>query len=89
MRFRQRAAEHGEVLREHVDEPPLDAAPPCDDAVAEHLLVGEPEIGGAVCDEAIELDECPRIEEHVEPLARGHLAFLMLRGDAISTAALL
>ena len=88
MRFRQRAAEDGEVLREHVDEPAFDSAPPRHDAVAEHFLIGETEVGGAMGDEAIELDERAGIEQHVEPLARRHLSFLMLRGDAVGAAAL-
>ena len=89
MRLGKRAAEHREVLREDVDEPAFDPAPPGDDAVAEHLLVGEAEIRGAMGDEAVELDEAPRIEEDIEPLARRHLPFLMLSGDPISSAALL
>ena len=89
VRLRQRAAEDGEVLREHVDEPPFHAAPTGHHAVAEDLLIGEPEIGGAVGDEAIELDERTGIEQHVEALARRHLPFLMLRGDALDAATLL
>jgi len=87
--FRQRAAEDGEVLREDVDEAPFHASPSGHHAVAEDLLLGEPEIGRAVRDEAIQLDERAGIEQHVEPLARRHFPFLMLRGDALGTAALL
>src|ERR1043165_8320012 len=89
VRFGERAAEDGEVLREDIPEPPFDAAPTGHDAVTEHLLIGETEIGGAMRDEAIELDEGPRIEEHVEPLARGHFPFLMLCRDTIGAAPLL
>src|SRR5438132_8687861 len=39
--------------------------------------------------EAVELDERARIEQHVEPLARRHLPFLMLGSDTIGTTTLL
>ncbi len=38
-------------------------------------------------DEAVELDERPFIEEHIEPLARGELAFVVLRLEALRAAA--
>src|SRR2546427_48698 len=87
--FREGSAEHGEVLGKDVDEPPLDPAPSRHHPVAEHLLVGEAEIGRAMRDEAVELDERAGIEQHVEPLARRHLAFIVLSFDAVRTAALL
>ena len=60
-----------------------------DDAVAgEHLLV-EPEVGGAVGDEPVELDEAALVEQQVEPLARGELALLVLLRDARGAPALL
>ena len=88
-RLRQRAAEHREVLREDVDEPAVDAAVPGDDAVAVELLRLEPEVGGAVHDEAVELDERAFVEQQVEPLARGELALFVLRLEARLAAALL
>jgi hypothetical protein len=56
-------------------------------AVAEVLLVLEPEVGGAVDDEAVQLHERALVQEHVEPLARGELAALVLRLDALAPAA--
>jgi hypothetical protein len=53
-----------------------------DHAVTGILLVGQGEVGGAVRDEAIELDEAPLIQQEVEPLPRGKLALLVLLGDA-------
>ena len=57
VRLAQRAAEDGEVLREDVDEAAVDAAVAGDDAVAVELLLLETEVGRAVRDEAVELDE--------------------------------
>ena len=78
-RFAQRAAEHGEVLREDVDEPAVDAAVARDDAVAVDALLLEPEVVRAVNHEAVELDEAALVEQQVEPLARGELSLLVLR----------
>ena len=86
---RERAAEDGEVLGEDVDQAAVDPAVAGDDAVAgDHLLL-EPEVGGAVGDEAVELDEAAFVEQQVEPLARGELALLVLLGDARRAPALL
>ena len=54
-----------------------------------NLLLVEPEVGAAVGDEAVELDEAARIEQQVEPLAGGELALLVLLGEALGAAALL
>ena len=85
----QRAAEDGEVLGEDVDQPAVDPAVAGHDAVAQILLLVQAEIGGAVGDEAIQLDEAARIEQQVEPLPGGELALLVLLGDALRPAALL
>ena len=45
-------------------------------------LLVEPEVGGAVGDEPVELDEAALVEQQVEPLARGELALLVLLRDA-------
>ena len=89
MRLGQRAAEHGEVLREDVDQPAVDAAVAGDDAVAVELLLLEAEVGRPVRDEPVELDEAAFVEQEVEPLARGELALGVLRLDARGAAALL
>jgi len=56
-------------------------------AVAEILLVGQTEVGRAVGDEAVELDERAWIEQRVEALARRQLALVALRLDAVGAAA--
>ena len=52
-----------------------------------HVLL-EAEVGGAVGDEPVELDEAALVEEEIEPLARGQLALLVLLRDAGGAPAL-
>ena len=52
-------------------------------------LLVEAEVGGAVGDEAVELDEAALVEQEVEPLAGGELALLVLLGDPRGSPALL
>ncbi len=85
--LRERAAEHREVLREHVHGPRVNPPVARDDAVAQVFLVGEPEIRGAVRHEPVQLDERSRIDQRLEPLARGHLVLVVLRLDALGAAA--
>jgi hypothetical protein len=80
---RERAAEHGEVLREHVDQTAVDPARARDDAVAQDLAVAELEIAALVGLEAIELRERARIDQQVDALASRQLAPLVLRVDPI------
>ncbi len=83
MRLGQRAAEHREVLREHVDEAPVDAAVAGHDAVPQHLLVGEVEVCGPVGDEPVQLHERSGVEQEIQALARGELALGVLLLDAV------
>ena len=46
------------------------------------------EVGRAVGDEAVELDEAALVQQEVEPLARGELAFLVLLRHARGAPAL-
>ena len=55
--FRQRAAEHGEVLRKRKHLAAVDEAVPGDDAVAGDDLVGHPEVEAAVRDELVDFFE--------------------------------
>jgi hypothetical protein len=84
----QRSAEHREVLSEDEDAPPVHGAVARHDAVAEHLLLLHAEVGTAMGDEAIDLDEAARVEQQVEPLARGELAGRVLLLDTNFAAAL-
>ena len=55
--------------------------------VAGDALVAHPEVGAAVGDELVQLDEGAGVEQEVDPLARGELARLVLLGDALGSAA--
>ena len=89
MRLAQRAAEDGEVLREDIDQAAVDPARAGDDAVAGHDLLFEAEVGRAMGDEAVELDEAALVEQEVEPLAGGELPLLVLLGHPRGAPALL
>ncbi len=78
----ERAAEDGEVLREDEDLPAVDRAVAGDDAVAGDRCLLHAEVGAAVRDEPVELDERARVEQQIDPLARGELAGLVLALDA-------
>ena len=82
VRLGQRAAEHGEVLREQEDRAAVDGAVAGDHAVAQDLVVAEAEVGRAVGDQLVELDEAVGVAEQRHPLARGQLAGLVLARDA-------
>jgi hypothetical protein len=87
MGFRQRTAEHGEILAEDIDLAAVDGAPAGNDAVARHLLLRHAEIGGAVGDVHVVFFEGAFIEQHVDALARRQLALAMLGIDALLAAA--
>jgi hypothetical protein len=83
----QCAAEHGEVLAEGEGQAAVDHAVAGDDAVARDLLVGHAEVGTAVLDEHVPFLEGAFVEQQFEPLARGELALLVLRVDALLATA--
>ncbi len=85
--FRQRSAEDGEVLRERVDRPSLDAAGARDDPVAGHDLLLHPEVEAAVGDELVDLVEGAGVEQEIDPLARRELPDVVLPFQAIVAAA--
>ena len=85
--LRQRAAEDGEVLGEDVDQPAVDGAVAADHAVAGDAALGHPEVGAAVGDQRIDLDERAGVEQQLHPLAGGQLAGGVLLVDALLAAA--
>src|SRR5438105_11563940 len=87
MRFRERAAKDGEVLRERVDQPAADGAIAGDDAVAGDALLLHAEVGGAVDDELIELLKRAGIKQQRDPLPRRLLPLGVLAFDALLAAA--
>ena len=82
MRLAERSAEHGKVLAENEDQPPVHGAIAGDDAVARDLVRVDAEIVAAVLDEHVPFLEGTGVEQELEPLARGQLAAAMLRIDA-------
>src|SRR5438128_1097289 len=83
MHLPEAPAEDGEVLREDEDGPAVDRAVARDDAVSRDSLRVHPEVGCAVLDEGVRLDEAARIEEEIDPLPRGQLPLLVLRLNPI------
>ena len=83
----QRAAEHGEVLGEDIDQPAVDRARAGDHAVAGDLLLLHAEVDAVVLDVHVIFFEAALIEQHLEPLARGELALGVLRVDPLLAAA--
>ncbi len=59
----KRAAEHGEVLREDIDQAAVDRARSGDHAVARDLLLGHPEVGRIMLDEHVIFFEAAGIEQ--------------------------
>ncbi len=82
----QRAAEDGEVLGEHAGLAAVDGAEPGDHAVAVGAVLLQPERGGAVPGELVELDERAVVEEVLDALARGPLALGVLLLDRLGRA---
>ena len=83
----ERAAEHREVLREHVGEATVDVAVAGDDAVTEDLLLLHAEVVAAVGDELVHLDEAAGVEQKIDTLAGGELAGGVLPLDAFGPPA--
>src|SRR5690242_5666065 len=86
MHARQRAAEHGEVLAEDIDQPAVDGAVPGDHAVPRDLLVLHAEVDRAMLDEHVVFLERAGIEQGIDALTRRQLALGMLRLDALGPA---
>ena len=87
MRLRERAAEHGEILGEDEHGAAVHRAPAGDHAVAGDLRFLHAEIARTVLDEHVELLERVAVQQELDALARGELAALVLRLDALLAAA--
>jgi hypothetical protein len=79
VRFRQCAAEDGEVLAEDRDRTVGDAAVAGDDAIAEVSLLVDAELRRPMRDERVELDEASGVQKQVESLAGRELAARCVR----------
>ena len=87
MPLRQRAAEHGEILCEDIDQPAVDRARSGDHAVAGDLLLLHAEVDAIMLDVHVDFFERARVEQHGQPLARGQPPLGVLRRDALLPAA--
>ena len=85
--FGERSAEHREILREHVNQPAVDAAKAGDEAIAGRPLRFHAEIVRLVADEFVQLFESALIEQQVDAFARAQLALLVLALAAFGAAA--
>ena len=74
----ERAAEDGEVLAEDEHRAPVDGPVAGDHRVSPGTLVVHVEFVRAVADEGVELLERARVEQLLDPLARGQLALRVL-----------
>jgi hypothetical protein len=86
--FGEGPAEDGEVLGEDENQPAVDPAGTGDDPIAGKDLLVEPEVGGAMSDEAVQLEEATLVKQKIDPLASGELAFLVLLRHPLGAAAL-
>ena len=87
VRFRQRAAEHGEVLGERVHRLAIGQPVYGDDSVTGHELVGPAEILTPVRDQLVSLFERAGVEEVLHALTGGELASGMLPPLSLLAAA--
>jgi hypothetical protein len=74
-------AENGEVLSEHADPATVDSAVAGYDTVPGHALLVHAELARAMGNELTHFDEAPRIEQKLDPFARGELALRVVLVD--------
>ena len=89
MGLRQRAAEHGEVFREHENLAAVDGAPAGHHAVARHFRLLHAEFDRTMLDEHVELFERAFVEQNLDALTSRQLAALVLGFDALLATATL
>jgi len=87
MRLAQAAAHDGEVLRINIHQPAVDRAPAGHDAVAERLVLFQPELVVVMMHKGVNLAEAAGIKQHVQAFARGLLALIVLPLDPRLAAA--
>ena len=86
-RLRQRPAQHREVLRIDIDEPPADLPVACNHRVAEVSLAFESEVRRAMHHEGVQFLEGAFVQQQLDSLAGRQLAAAVLRLDAPLPAA--
>ncbi len=84
VRFRERAAKDGEVLRIDEDRTAVDGAIAGDESIARDALLVHVEIGGAMGDELVGLFEGSWVQQELDTLARGEFAGAVLAFAALN-----
>src|SRR5205085_1192336 len=74
----ERAPEHREILREHIDETPVDLPVAGDEAITVNYLFVHPEITAAMAHEFVHLLESSLVEEYVDAFPGIQFALFML-----------
>ena len=87
MGFGKRSTEHREILRENVNQPPVDQPVPRHHTVSQHLLFVESKIGRTVRYEAVEFDEGAGVQQQVETFSGCELSLFVLFPDPVGAAA--
>src|SRR6266851_2690256 len=88
IRLRERSAKYGEVLREHIDQPALDAAIAGDKAIAVRFLLGHAEVAATMRDQLVGLFEGAVVEQELDALPRRHFALFVLALAPLRASAL-
>ena len=83
--FRQRPAEHGEVLREDINHTAVDRAPAGHNTVAFRAVFLHAEFGAAMGDKHVELFKAVFVQQQLYAFARCQFALGVLRGDTLFT----
>ena len=86
MSFGERSAKHCEILTKDIDNAAVDRAPSCDDTVAGWFALLHAKFDAAVRFEHVEFFERVLVQQQIDPLARGQLAFGVLRINTALTA---
>ena len=85
--FGKRAAKNGEILRENINQPAVDASKAGNETVARWALLFHSKIDAVVADKFIQLLEGTFIEEQINAFASGEFAGFMLALAAFRASA--
>ncbi len=84
--FGKRSAEHGEVLRENINQPAIDAAKAGNEAVAGGTLLLHAEVDAAVPDKFVKLLEAAFVQKKMNALASSEFAGFVFALTALRAA---
>jgi len=81
------SADNRKILGKYAYVSAIDGPVPRHDSFARRIDLVHAELGGPVFDKCIQLHEGSRIEQHLDSLSSGHLAFFVLRSNPLRAAA--